>query len=185
MLDNYVLTTTKLRDHAQFTLMNRMVEKSNELEQIEMAAECTDHIAAGIDTTGDALCMLMWEISQPSSLKIQRKLQDELRASPDASLDQLPYLDAVVSEALRCYPPIPMSLPRYVPEGGRMIDNFWIPENTTVSCQALSVHYMNNDIFPEPEKFSPERWLDTIGDADRKRLQFAFSNGGRGCIGKQ
>lgn len=147
-------------------------------------------MAAGIDTTGDALCFLMWELSQPRSLHHQRRLQAELRlqANPAAAgpgFDKLPYLDAVVMEGLRCFPPIPMSLPRYVPAGGRSIDGFFMPDGTTVSCQAYSVQKLDGAVFPEPEAFRPERWLETEGDAERKRLFFAFANGGRGCVGKQ
>lgn len=165
--------------------MSRLEEKSAELEPIDMAAECLDHMAAGIDTTGDGLCFLLWELSQPRSRKVQEKLAEELLANPQAPLDQLSYLDAVVCEGLRCFPPIPMSLPRYVPEGGRVVDGHWLPEKTIASCQAFSVHRINDDLFPEPDGFKPERWLQGDGDADRRRLLFAFANGGRGCIGKQ
>ncbi|OAA58802.1 Cytochrome P450 [Cordyceps fumosorosea ARSEF 2679] len=184
LADNYVLETSKSHDPATFTLMSRLEEKSAELEPIDMAAECLDHMAAGIDTTGDGLCFLLWELSQPRSLRVQERLAAELRANPAAPLDQLPYLDAVVCEGLRCYPPIPMSLPRYVPEGGRVVDGYWLQAGTIASCQAFSVHRINDDLFPEPDAFKPERWLEEEGDADRRRLLFAFANGGRGCIGK-
>lgn len=82
-------------------------------------------------------------------------------------------------------PPIPMSLPRLVPPGGRSIDGFWLPEQTVVSCQAYSVHRINTRVFPDPHVFAPDRWLNSEGDADRRRLLFAFANGGRGCVGKQ
>lgn len=165
--------------------MSRFEEKSSDLDYIDKAAECLDHMAAGIDTTGDGLCFLLWELSQPRSLGFQRKLADELHQNPGIPLDRLPYLDAVVNEGLRCFPPIPMSLPRYVPQGGRSVDNFWLPEQTIVSCQAYSVHRLNSDVFPDGDRFNPDRWLEQDGDADRRRMQFAFSNGGRGCVGKQ
>lgn len=185
LADNYVMGASKQSDVAVFTLMSRLEQKNRELEPIDMAAECMDHMAAGIDTTGDGLCFLMWELSQPRSRHIQQKLQEELRDQPGTPFDQLAYLDAVVCEGLRCYPPIPMSLPRCVPSGGRTIDGFWLPEKTIVSCQAYSVHRINTDLFPEPDSFNPDRWLSADRDADRRRLLFSFSTGGRGCVGKQ
>lgn len=185
LADDYVLNTTKRQDSESFTLLSRLREKSTELDSVAAAAECLDHMAAGIDTTGDGLCFLMWELSQPRSYRFQQKLQQELAQNREASLDQLPFLDAVVCEGLRCFPPIPMSLPRYVPMGGRTIDGYTIPGGVVVSCQAYSVHRMNHDVFPEPDVFNPDRWMITHGDAERRRLLFAFSNGGRGCIGKQ
>jgi cytochrome P450 len=185
LADELVLAATEKTDPAQFTLLNRMQDKVYDMEHIDMAAECLDHMAAGIDTTGDGVCFLMWEISQPRSFHVQRRLQKELLDNPDVSFDKLPYLDAVVLEGLRCFPPIPMSLPRYVPPGGRTIDGFFIPEHTIVSGQAYSAHRIDQIVFPQPDLFNPDRWLEKEGELDRKRLFFAFASGGRGCIGKQ
>ncbi|CAM1502849.1 Fc.00g076250.m01.CDS01 [Cosmosporella sp. VM-42] len=184
LADNYVLGTAKQGGTADFTLLSRLEEKGTVLDTVDMAAECLDHMAAGIDTTGDALCFLMWELSQPRSLHFQRRLQEEIHKGRDSSLDELPFLDAIVNEGLRCFPAIPMSLPRRVPQGGRTIDGYSLPEYTIVSCQAFSIHRINDDVFPEPDNFNPDRWLEIGGDADRKRLLFAFSSGGRGCVGK-
>ncbi|KAF7543396.1 hypothetical protein G7Z17_g10772 [Cylindrodendrum hubeiense] len=184
LADNYVLETAKEDQPADFTVLSRLKDKNSVLDTVDMAAECLDHMAAGIDTTGDVLCFLMWELSQPRSQKYQTRLQEELRAKPDVPFDELPFLDAVLSEGLRCFPAIPMSLPRYVPQGGRSIDGFSLPEKTVVSCQAFSLHRINDDVFPNPDAFFPERWLEVEGDAERRRLQFAFSSGGRGCVGK-
>ncbi|KAL2024430.1 hypothetical protein VTK56DRAFT_8241 [Thermocarpiscus australiensis] len=185
LADQFVLDTSAKTDTAPFTLLNRLQGPNIELGELDVAAECLDHMAAGIDTTGDALCFLMWELSQQRSMPEQKKLQRELLANPGASFDKLPYLDAVVMEGLRCYPAIPMSLPRLVPRVGRTIDGFFLPEGTTVSCQAYSVHRVDKTVFPSPDTFLPERWLeDPKGDAERKKHLFAFGAGGRGCIGK-
>jgi cytochrome P450 len=190
MADEFVLDASAQTDSASFTLLNRLHEKggseaSGYVDTLDMAAECLDHMAAGIDTTGDGLCFLMWELSQPSSMHIQKRLQAELVASPDANFDKLPFLDAVITEGLRCWPAIPMSLPRYAPRGGRVIDGYFVPRGTIVSCQAYSVQRLDTRVFPDPARFDPDRWLEAEGDADRKRLFFAFASGGRGCVGKQ
>lgn len=144
-----------------------------------------DHLAAGIDTTGDALTFLMYQLSLPESFDVQEKLSKEVQQADSRSLDDLPYLEAVVKEGLRVFPPIPMSQPRYVPAGGRTIDGYLIPAGTIVSCQAWSVHQLNEDVFPEGEKFIPERWLDAKRVVDMNRLFFAFGAGARGCTGRQ
>lgn len=142
-----------------------------------------DHLAAGIDTTGDGLCFLMHALSLPESEHVQAKLHAELTQNPETPFDQLPFLDAVIREGLRCFPPIPMSFPRYVPPGGRTLDGFFVPEHTIVSCQPWTLH-KNPDVFPSPQVFNPERWLEEKGKLERERLFFAFSQGSRGCIGK-
>ncbi|KAI1393761.1 cytochrome P450 3A13 [Hypoxylon trugodes] len=184
LADNFVMSATAKTAPAQFTLINRIQDKGYEMDRIDMASECLDHMVAGIDTTGDALCFLMWEISQPGSFHFQRRLQKELLANPNTPFDKLPYLDALVLEGLRCFPAIPMSLPRYVPSGGRTIDGFFVPQGTIVSCQAYSAHRIDESVFPQPDTFDPDRWLQETGELDRKRLFFAFASGGRGCIGK-
>lgn len=184
LADEFVLNSSRQTDPADFTLLRRMLDKAG-LEPLDYAAECLDHMAAGIDTTGDALCFLMWELSQPRSLRAQERLRAELTEGSDEPLDKLPFLEAVVSEGLRCFPAIPMSLPRYVPAGGRVIDGYEVPGGTVVSCQAYSVHRLNEGVFPGAERFEPERWLGAEGDAERRKLQFAFASGGRGCVGKQ
>ncbi|KAJ9307993.1 hypothetical protein DTO217A2_2487 [Paecilomyces variotii] len=184
--DQYVLDKVEEGPSAdEYSLVRRLLSKDNGLRNIQVAAECKDHMAAGIDTTGDGLCFLMWELSQPHNSHIQERLHLEVSgAFADTTLEDLPYLDAVVKEALRLAPPIPMSFPRYVPKGGCMIDGYHIPEGTIVSCQPYSVHRLNEKVFPRPDTFFPERWLNPDGASERNRLFFAFSTGARGCTGK-
>lgn len=187
LADEFVLSATARRGEARpFTLVSRLGDKAWDLESTTVAAECLDHMVAGIDTTGDALCFLMWELSQPRSLGFQAELRAELRgpAGREGAWDRLPYLDAVVTEGLRCFPAIPMSLPRYVPAGGRTIEGYFVPGHTIVSSQAYSMHRTDGALFPDPDRFDPERWLAAEGDAERRRAFFAFANGGRGCVGK-
>ncbi|TVY85498.1 Pisatin demethylase [Lachnellula suecica] len=162
----------------------RPEHSKDHFEPIEMAAECMDHLAAGIDTTGDALTFLMYHLSLPSSSHIQQKLFTELTEANDRPLDQLPYLDAVIKEGLRCFPVIPMSQPRCVPAGGREIDGYFIPGGTVVSCQAWSVHRLNEAIYPNANDFVPERWLEPQASSDMNKVFFAFGAGGRGCTGR-
>lgn len=184
--NQYVTNMANKTQLEGYCLMEKLKRKESQLETMQAAAECKDHMAAGIDTTGDGLCFLMWNLSQPENEAFQRRLQHEvITASADASLDSLAYLDAVVKEALRCSPPIPMSLPRYVPAGGRSIDGYALPADTIVSCQPYSVHRANEHVFPEPERFYPDRWLEPDGAAERNRLFFSFATGGRGCTGKK
>lgn len=148
-----------------------------------------DHLAAGIDTTGDGLTFLLYHLSLPSSLPIQELLIDEFRLSKNQKkkLDEHPYLDAVIKEGLRCFPPIPMSQPRYVPKEGRTIDGYFIPGGTIVSAQAHSVHRLNEHVYENGNEFIPERWLsmDKEKVTEMNRLFFAFGLGGRGCTGRQ
>ena len=160
-----------------------------------IAAECMDHLVAGVDTTGDAMCITMWRISTPEYVHIQDRLLEELKGieyafdpatgtASIAELDKLPYLDAVLHEGLRWRPPVPMTLFRVVPPGGATIDGFKIPAGTIVGCQAYSLH-RKEDVFPDPDKFDPDRWLteDPAKLSAMKAHFWPFSSGGRMCLG--
>jgi cytochrome P450 len=184
LANQYVLETSKKVSSAPFTLIARLQSKGADLPELAMPAECMDHLAAGIDTTGDGLCFLMHELSLPRSQYAQKRLQHELFDNPDIPFDQLPYLDAIVKEGLRCFPPIPMSFPRYVPAEGRTISGFWVPGGTIVSAQPYTLH-KNEGVFPRPLDFVPERWLSEKGASEREEMYFAFSKGSRGCLGRK
>jgi cytochrome P450 len=183
--NEYVLDCSQKLDVGEQTLIYKLQNSKNNLQQIQMAAECMDHLAAGIDTTGDALCLLMYQLSLSESWHVQDLLFKEFNENKDKSLDNLPYLEAVVKEGLRCFPAIPMSQPRYVPAGGRTIDGYFIPAGAIVSCQAWSVHRLNEDVFVKGDEFLPERWLDAEASLEKNRLFFSFGIGGRGCTGRQ
>ncbi|PNS19528.1 Isotrichodermin C-15 hydroxylase [Sphaceloma murrayae] len=161
----YVLAQAEGASVAPAAVLHRL--QNADLQPIQAAAECMDHMAAGIETTGDGLCFLMHELSLPRSRHIQEKLRAEFCQNPATRLDDLQYLDAVVREGLRRFPPIPMSLPR-----------------TIVSCSAYSLHLLNEDVFPDACVFRPERWLDKDKLPAMNRLFFTFSAGGRGCVGR-
>ncbi|KAM0426346.1 hypothetical protein ACHAPT_008387 [Fusarium lateritium] len=170
---------------SDFTLATRLLSLDN-MDMNLAEAECLDHIGAGIETTGDTLCWLMWELSQPKHWDKVARLHDELvNSDPNKGLETLPYLGAVVQEALRLWAPGTLPLPRYVPKGGRHIDGYFLPETTIVGCTAYSMHRLDTSIFPDADEFIPERWLHSAGNTDRQRLFFAFGLGARTCIGKQ
>lgn len=184
-IGQYVITACEQADSGDHSLAYKLKNSKAAFRQIQVAAECMNHLAAGIDTTGDALCFLMHQLSLPGSHHVQDKLIAELLSNKDKALDELPYLEAVIKEGLRCFPPIPMSQPRCVPSDGRVIDGYFIPPKTIVSCQAWSVHQLNPHIFNQGDQFLPERWLDPKAAIEMNRLFFSFSAGGRSCTGKQ
>lgn len=74
-----------------------------------------------------------------------KKLQDEIRARysfydaiDTVSAMQLPYLQAVISEGLRIYPPGSQGFPRTSPGG--TVDGLWIPEGVRISSMLFRIH---------------------------------------------
>jgi cytochrome P450 len=164
-------------------------------------------IAAGADTTSVTLAAaFFYLLHNPSAM---HKLVDEVRSAytaeemdhiTPAKLVSLPYLRAVIDEALRLSPPVPSLLPREVLKGGIAIDGQYIPKGTIVGVSAYAIH-RNPEYFPEPDIFYPERWIVSESDTHdfsskniprtRQAISLArqafssFSQGARGCIGRQ
>lgn len=102
------------------------------------------------------------------------------------------YLRAVINEALRMSPPVAGTLWREKHVGyddkPLIVDGHVIPPGTEVGINMYAIHH-NQEYFPEPFEFRPDRWLDesTMSEAQRKLMQDAFSPfslGTRGCVGK-
>ncbi|GKT52203.1 cytochrome P450 monooxygenase azaI [Colletotrichum spaethianum] len=179
---------TKLWQHSKS-------DKESRLDGLDIASEVADHFLAGIDTTSDTLMFVIWALSRSENKKYQERLIAELDCIPPNSCnqdgnptaevaDKLPYLDAVIKEGLRLYAPLPASEPRSLPIN-TTIDGYHIPAGTVVSMSPYTLH-RNAAVFPEPLKFKPERWLGECGDVtEMKKWFWAFSSGGRMCIGIQ
>ena len=169
------------------TIIGRL--KKYDLDSLDVASECADHFLAGINTTSDTLLFLFWILSRPENSSKQEKLIQELRSAglrnvpsaKDINAADTPYFDAIIHETLRLYAPLPASEPR-VHRQDMEIDGYIIPAGTVVSSQVYTLH-RNPDVFKEPDSFIPERWLDN--DPEMKRWWWAFSSGGRMCIGEQ
>jgi cytochrome P450 len=164
------------------------------LTDLDIAAECADHLDAGLKTTSDTLMFAIWALSLPKNQALQHRLAMEVASLTESdgegmptveACDRLPFLDAVIKETLRLYAPIPASQPRTSPHDV-MVDGYPIPAGTVVSCQAYSLH-RNPDVFRDPSTFQPDRWLEADEDllAEMKRLWWPFSSGARMCLGSQ
>lgn len=140
----------------------------------------------GADTVGNTLMVGTYHLLQQSD-KLQ-KLKTELSAAwPSLNehepklrdLENLRYLNAVIKESLRLSSGVVSGLLRVVPSTGATIGGVAVPPGTIVSCGSTFVHY-NAAIFPEPDKFVPERWLES---AELDNWLVSFSRGPRMCLG--
>ena len=75
----------------------------------------------------------------------------------ESDLENLPYLDAVVTETLRLHPAVPL-IPREVAADGVSLDGFPIPIGTGVVVNLWAIG-RDPRVWPQPDKFVPERFL--------------------------
>ncbi|KAG2093153.1 cytochrome P450 [Suillus discolor] len=160
---------------------------SNEMPELEMACLAGTVFAAGYDTTTLAICtILMAAACFPEE---QRKVHEELdaviginRVPAFTDKKSLPRLRAFVSEALRWRPLIPMGLPHRTTQVVAF-ENYRIPAGTTVSGNHWAIS-RDPDVFPDPNAFKPDRWLDAEGRMRDDLKFFGFGFGRRVCPGQ-
>ena len=149
-------------------------------------------VGAGTLTTSWALSLATYHLL--ASPRILRKLKTELlsatRVSDDPNiplsvLDSLPYLAAVIQEALRLSYGVASRLQRISPDKAmtfhdRTCGEDWIiPPNTPVGMTSVLIH-QDESIFHDAHSFVPERWID---DPRLDRYLVSFSKGSRQCLG--
>lgn len=171
------------------------IEQQVQNLRLQIASEVLDHTLAGFDTSSITLTWLAWQLSRPRQLHWQRKLQEEiktLKGSLDAkAIDNLPILHAILMETLRLHAAIPGNQPRMTPhvpatlgdtESGIQFAS--LPPGVRVQAQAWSLH-RNPKVFPDPDEWSPSRWVDSDSSTQREmsRWFWAFGSGGRMCVG--
>ena len=173
-------------------LWSRILEKSKGPEGVSLQEHysiASLFMLAGTETTATALSGTTYYIlKNPQYLtKLTAELRGQFSSLDDLHLDdlaRLPYLNAILREGLRMYPPVPTALPRRVPKGGHVINDALVPEGTQVSVHHLST-YRSADNFKNASEFRPERWM---GDPEYKDDNLdalePFSVGPRNCLGK-
>jgi cytochrome P450 len=165
------------------------------LTQDEASSESLLQIIAGSDTSATTIRSVMLNIS--SNPPVYQKLQAEIDkaielgkiSSPvkDSEGRQLPYLQAVIKEALRLMPPASGGLFKQVPPGGDVIDGMFIPAGTQIGSSVMAVHRSTKIYGPDADIFRPERWFEAEGEQLARMnstVDLIFHYGKYQCPGK-
>ncbi|BAY25802.1 cytochrome P450 [Calothrix sp. NIES-2100] len=162
-------------------LMSAKDETGNSMTDQELRDELITLLLAGYETTSTAIAWaLYWIHYKP---EIREKLLQELHTLGDypdpMNIVRLPYLTNVINETLRIYPVLMATLPRVVQEPVELLGHPIEPG--TVIVGGIYLTHRRESLYPNPEEFQPERFLDR---------QFSpyeympFGAGVRRCIGE-
>ncbi|KAM3425609.1 hypothetical protein BST61_g7556 [Cercospora zeina] len=163
------LVEKRLRGEAKRKdFMTNVVSKvlTGEVSQEELTAHCSTLVIAGGETVASFFAASTYYLC--ANKHCLPRLQKEIRsrfsslAEIDAvSAGQLKYLQAVIQEGLRIFPPGSQGFPRLSP--GVEIEGKWIPKGTEIYTSAWAVtHDAAN--FHHANSFLPERWRLTSSD---------------------
>ncbi|XP_046630321.1 cytochrome P450 9e2-like [Neodiprion virginianus] len=159
----------------------------------DVIAQAFNSFFAGFDTSSTLMCYTAYELAVNPDIQdrlrdeIDRCLRDNRGIISYESLNDMKYLDAVVAEALRKYPPLPFTdricrksfeLPPALPG----IDSFTLQPNMVVYFPIYAIHH-DPKYFPDPEKFDPERFNKVNKAKITPYTYIPFGVGLRVCLG--
>jgi cytochrome P450 len=156
----------------------------------DLTDEAFTILTPAADTTGHAMAILtFYAVSNPA---IYRTLVAELKTAFPNRVENLdyehlrncPYLTAVIKEGLRLSYGVPGRLPRTITAPTATFNGYMVPKGTIVGMSIYLMH-RDPDIFPEPDKFDPERWLDPVRSKRLDKYLVSFSRGSTQCVGMQ
>lgn len=161
-------------------LMSARDEAGEPMTDVELRDELMTLLFAGHETTATALTWALYWIHKFSS--VRQQLLQELEGMDDPldpnALMRLPYLNAVCCETLRIYPVGMLTFPRVVRSSAELMGHTLEPG--TIVIGSIYLAHRREDVYPDPEQFRPERFLE------RQFTPFEylpFGGGSRRCIG--
>ncbi|XP_024029889.1 cytochrome P450 71D10 [Morus notabilis] len=157
------------------------------LDDQRIKAIILDIFVAGSDTSSTVLEWAMLEMLRDP--RVMEKAQAEVRQVyggkgkvDETCLHELKYLKLIIKETLRLHPPSPLLLPREAKEDC-VINGYYIPAKTKVIINAWAIGRDPNH-WTDPEKFYPERFVDSSVDFKGTNFEFIpFGAGRRMCPG--
>lgn len=168
----------------QMLLNARDPESGRELTDKEVVEQCRLFMLAGYDTTASTLTYAIYLLAQHKD--VEARMVEEILANDTSSLDMkslqsFKYVDAVIQEALRLYPPGNTIIREAVAD--TTLGGMLVPKGTTVIVPLYCLH-RDPTLFPEPLRFAPERFLPDSPLAPTSKYAHApFGLGPRMCIG--
>ncbi|XP_058756717.1 cytochrome P450 71D9-like [Vicia villosa] len=169
------------------TLSHNLTPKIKVAGGFDLIDTFQDMFGAGGDTSSSTIDRAMAEMTRDP--RIMNKTQDEVREVfkikgrvGENYIDKLNYLKSVVKETLSLHPLVPLFLPR---ENGQAceIKGFHILIKTKVIINAWAIARDPND-WTEPERFYPERFIDSNIDYKGSNFEYIpFGSGRRICPG--
>jgi len=139
------------------------------------------NIVAGADTTAVSLSAIFYYlITSPQVVSnLTKEIEDQGlvdRRTTFKDSQEMPYLQAVIKEALRMHPATGLPLWRIVPAGGVQVGDHWLPPGSTVGVNTWVAHYDKNVFGADANVFRPERWLEAKNEGGERLKHMEENN---------
>jgi cytochrome P450 len=166
-------------------LVHSQDEDGRAFSNDELAAQAVLLLFAGHETTTSMLASFCLLLAQHPAVweKLRAEQANIPLSDPPVLADfrQMPYLEKVLLETERIYPPVAGGF-RGVTKAFSFA-GYQIPQGFQIQYNILNTHY-DTAVFPEPEKFDPERFSEENRTGRSHFSLVGFGGGPRTCIGK-
>lgn len=159
-------------------------EGEDRLSEGEVHEQIFTFMMAGVETTATAMSWTLHLLARhpEAQERLHAEISGVLRGQVPTvkDLSRLEYTRGVLTEAMRLYPPV--WLLTRVATADADLGEWRVPAGSAV---VFSPYMLHNDarLFPDPERFDPDRWCSPRGDKAGQRGLFQFGGGARKCIG--
>lgn len=161
-------------------LLSARYEDGQPMPDDEVRDQLVLLVLAGHETTAIAIAWSLYALHRPENAAVLERLRAELEGADPApeAMEKLPYLEATCQETLRRFPIAPAPNPRRLLRPFELM-GYTLPAGTGV-CAAIALAHFREEVYPEPMRFRPERFLE------RQFSPFEFlpfGGGSRRCLG--
>lgn len=179
---------------AKRDMLGHFVSKGLTQEQAEVESHL--QILAGAESTSSALRItFMLLLGSPTAYaKLNAEIESAIEAGnvsypvvTGAETQQMRYLQAVIWEGLRLWPPLFGLQAKMSPPGGETVNGIFFPEGTEVAICDAAVGRKKAVFGPDADLFRPERWIEADAvtkDRYMKTAEIIFGAGRFVCLGK-
>ena len=171
-------------------LMIETAHVTKQLSDTEIKEQVDTIMFEGHDTTaaGSSFVLCMLGVHQDIQAKVMAEQKEIFKGSDRdptfADTIEMKYLERVILETLRMYPPVPIIARKINQDLQLVSQNLVIPAGTTVVIGTYKMH-RRPDLFPNPEKFDPDNFLPERTQNRHYYAYIPFSAGPRSCVGRK
>ncbi|KAJ8732340.1 hypothetical protein PYW08_015070 [Mythimna loreyi] len=186
--ENKASETNQENEESWKTFLELLIESPVGYGNVELREETLVIVLAGTDTSavGAAFTLVMLGNYPDVQEKIYEETQEIFgnsdRPATHEDLPRLKYLEAVIKETLRLYPPVPFII-RKVEKDVTLPSGVTLTEGCNLFISIWSIHRNPKYWGVDAELFRPERFLDT--PLTHPAAFMPFSSGPRSCLGYQ
>ncbi|KJE92064.1 hypothetical protein CAOG_03091 [Capsaspora owczarzaki ATCC 30864] len=180
---------SRKRDLLDLLMDVRDEETQAAISDQELRDQVKTFMLAGHETTSVAMSWILYALAQHPDVqdRLRSELEDfDVEHMTWESLEKLSYLSAVISEAMRRYPPVPIT--NRVAMQDDVIGNVQVRKGMTIMILPGMMH-LHPALWDNPDEFRPARFLSEeqggTGEAAKvnRFVYMPFLHGPRMCIG--